>query len=189
MQLQAYGSASPSYGGKGRGHAVLRVYKTSGAEALDQFYNGNPAAFNTGRDWMTKGSLTDAAREMERAGKLKGGNADDLATDTWTGGADGPTVARVMRKAYEHAIDIALQGGKRLETFIVTGASGRFHVQVCDGSAAVSVFIVRPDDHEGSRRAHARTWVFRTDNEGEVRDQSVVDFEDPPVLRGRVSGT
>jgi hypothetical protein len=171
------------------------MYKTSGAEALDLFYKGDPAAFAQGVGWMTANpnSLPDAAVQMENAGDLDPGNAQALR-DGWTEPPvghplHGKNVERIMRQGYERAILLAQHGNKRLETFILTGAGSDFHVQVSNGSAAVSVFIVLPRESNGSTNAQATSWVFRIGSADAGLPEEIVDDDDPPVVRVRVSGS
>jgi hypothetical protein len=171
------------------------MYKTSGAQKLDLFYNGDPAAFAEGLGWMqaNPGSLPDAAREMANAGHLDPGDPQKLK-DGWTAPPSnnplhGKDVERVMRRAYEKAIGLAQHGGKRIESFIVTGSGSDFGVHVSNGSAVVSVFIVLPNDYPGSETASATSWVFRVGSTGEDVPEVNVDDGDPPVVRARVSGS
>src|SRR3712207_4351702 len=81
------------------------VYKTFGAEMLDDFYSGDPQslreAYDKGRGLMRENTrLAEAARPLEQDEKLPEGSADEF--DQYY--KDGE---EVIRAAYEDAIELA----------------------------------------------------------------------------------
>jgi hypothetical protein len=170
------------------------VYKTTGAEKLDHFYSGIPEpladALRNGRKLMTDNParLSDAARPLEAGGKLPPRSADDL-DKYWLAGAKGAAKERLIRRAYEQAIDLANTTDKPIETFMIAGASNKFEVHISEGKYAVTVFMfVTEDRMYGSSRAGSRSWVVRIGGPGELPKTQHLDLEDPPVVKTQVSG-
>ncbi len=127
------------------------VYKTTGAEKLDHYYSGIPEpladALRKGRQLMTNNParLSDAAWPLENDGKLPPRSADDL-DKYWLAGAQGAAKERLIRRAYEQAIELANTTDKPIETFMIAGASNNFEVHISEGKYAVTVFMFVTED-------------------------------------------
>jgi hypothetical protein len=171
------------------------VYKTSGSEALDEYYSGSnlARALHDGRKLMTDNpnQLSGAARPLEAKGQLPQSSADDL-DKYWLAGPGGADTERLIRHGYEHAIDLANTNDppKPIETFVVAGAGNNdFEVHVCEGKHAITVFMFVADNRTyGSRRAGSRSWVVSTGGPREHPRTNHIDLEDPPSVKTQVSG-
>ena len=172
------------------------VYKTSGSEALDEYYSGNQTplvdALREGLSLMrgSPNQLSGAARPLEAKGQLPQKSADDL-DNYWLGGPDGPDTERLIRHGYEQAIGLANASTppKPIETFVVAGAGTNFEVHLCEGKHAVTVFLFVANTRTyGSRRAGSRSWVVSTGGPGERPRTEHIDLEVPPTVKTQVSG-
>jgi hypothetical protein len=172
------------------------VYKTSGSEALDEYYSGNQIPLvNALRDGLNlmrsnPNQISGAARPLEARGQLPQNSADDL-DNYWLAGPSGAATERLIRHGYEHAISLANASTppKPIETFVVAGAATDFEIHLCEGKHAVTVFLFVTDDRTyGSRRAGSRSWVVSTSGPREHPWAQHIDLEEPPAVKLQVSG-
>jgi hypothetical protein len=178
------------------------VYKTTTAEFLDEFYSGasrpREEAFADASALLgSDGSLLEAARELERREEgIPEGSAAAFG-EFWLGASGmraGKSVDRVLRCGYREAVVLARERGVGIETFWVTGAGDDFELHICESTDRVVVFMVVPGEEGreyGSRLAQSRSWVVRVGDLDDVHPdapRTMLDGDDPPVLRIQVSG-
>ena len=171
------------------------VYKTIGAEFLDEFYSGTASqldeAFEEAQATLSRGTdgIVDFAEARTRAGELPGDTPEDLSERWLRGGYAAKHAERIFRRGYEEAIRVARSGAQTLpiETLFVTGAGDEFELHVCEGKRQVTVVLFVPERRDyGSRRAESRSWVIRA---GPAADGAeTLDSGDPPIVKVPTSG-
>jgi hypothetical protein len=180
------------------GHGTI-IYKTATAEFLDEFY-ASPSGLSDATallDAHASDPLWTTTDDLNSSFGLDpaAGNADDFR-NYWLSEASqygAEQVDRVLRHGYREAIRIAREEypepGAPIETFWVAGGSDHFHLQICKGRRAVTVFMFVPTARRfGSRQAEAQTFVVRA---GGLRedDADLLDDDGPPIIKQRVSGS
>jgi hypothetical protein len=180
--------------------STRKVYKSSAAEFLDDFFGGSGTIleFNLGYgkrllDTHREGPLSEVSEQFGRDNvPQEFGTAADFEA-FWLADASrlgGKNVDRVMRYGYEEAIRIASGHDPqlRIETLWVTGAGDDFEVHICEGKRQVTVLMFIPlARHYGSKHAKARSWVIRAGGPIEEGEE-ILHHGDPPVVKVQVSG-
>ncbi len=172
------------------------VYKNTGIEVLDDFFGGSAeqleANFAYGLDLMNKqaAQFSRTVEKLEEEHHVDVGGAEQFDA-YWLGSQSqlaGKEVARVLRRGYEQAIELATSLGKPIETFFVTAAVNDFEVHVCEGRYAVTVFMFVPLARKyGSKNAISRSWVVRVGTPDDD-EQVVLDEQKPNIVSIQVSG-
>lgn len=146
------------------------VYKTFDVEVLDDFYSGGPQALSRGHDLLqasaTRGLSSGFGQYEEEQEPQRRTTTERLGE--WIAAAGGENAETVIRVGYDAAVELAQAQSLPIDTFFVTGASDEFELHVCEGTHQVTVLMFMPKESEygreyGSRRAKARSWIFRTE--------------------------
>jgi len=150
------------------------VYKTFDVEVLDDFYSRGTQALSRGHD-LLQASATEGL--SSGFGEYEEGQEPERRTTTeefgeWIGAAGGENAETVIRVGYDAAVELAQAQSLPIDTLFVTGVSDEFELHVCEGTHQVTVLMFMPKESEygkeyGSRRAKARSWIFRTARSGD----------------------
>ena len=139
------------------------LYKSTVVESLDEFYSGNDEqlreACERARDLFESQPSFEAI-----VGKLEdeGRRAETFVHPVDDSTLRGDDFEGVIRRAYTHAIDLALAHPSPvpIETLWMSGVSDELEVHVCDGARHVTVLWLIPSVREwGSRRSKFTGWV------------------------------
>src|SRR2546430_9551083 len=172
-------------GAEGGNVSDRAVYKTFDVEVLDDFY-GDPETFSSNLEWgkeLLQGSATRGLSsgfdqyEAEQQPAKRTGTGE---FGGWIEAAGGADAERVIRLGYAAAVQLAIDASVPVDTFFVAGASDEFEVHLCEGKRRVTVLMFMPRASEygsdyGSRRAQARSWIFRTARSDDPDDVRVDD--------------
>lgn len=170
----------------------LAVYKSTAAEVLDELFGGVgdelDAAFDRSLELLSNdGPLSEAASRLVETGELPP-DAVENSTRGWRAGED---VDRILRCAYREAIAISRGRDEPLpiDTLWITGASDTFEVHVCEGTRQITLVMFIPVTREyGSRKAAARSWVFRAARDDDAADARLPDEGEPAIAMVQTSG-
>jgi len=168
------------------------VYKTSGAEFLDDFFSGTTQPLKEAfeQSQVTLSGGTDGIIDFAEthAEELPDDTAADLSRRWLRDGYAAKHAERILRRGYEEAIRLAGRDQPLpIETLFVTGAGDEFELHVTEGKRRVTVVVFVPETRDyGSTRTQLRSWVVRAGPAGDGAE--TLDSGDPPIVKVQTSG-